>query len=441
MITYQEKFDESRRLLKDAMAILGNPEATAEEKTNAGKMHTDSKALMAEGEQMQGIVGMSKKLADFAMTAPIVDQADPARPQGFKTLGGFLRSVHAASFNRTYSDPRLNVWEGDKGEKSTSGIATSGWASESQQQKDLIESIGASGGFLVPTEYRPTLQMYDSDALVVRPRATVIPMRRRSIQMPILDQTGGATDTPAWFGGLVALWTEEAGSKEEKQPAFKQIELVAHKLVLYTEASDELLDDSAVSLEALLTALYRGAINWYEERAFVRGTGAGQPMGLINAGATITVARQAQLVFGLVDIINMLRHFRGQRPVWMINQAGLSNLLQLNGPAANPSYVFMPSARDGVPGTLFGYPVFYNEHCSAVGTAGDIILADWSKYLIGDRQAISIDSSKHFRFQNDLTAWRAVHRVDGQPWLSDYFTLADGTATVSPFVILGNKTT
>ena len=125
----------------------------------------------------------------------------------------------------------------------------------------------------------------------------------------------------------------------------------------------------------------------------------------------------------------------------MITQAGLSNLLQLNGPAANPSYVFMPSARDGVPSTLFGYPVFYNEHCSAVGVAGDVILADWSKYLIGDRQAISIDSSKHFRFQNDITAWRAVHRVDGQPWLSDYFTLADGTATVSPFVILGDKTT
>ena len=84
MITYQEKYDESRRLLKDAMAILGNPEATAEDKDNAGKMHADSKVLMAEGEQLQEITGLSKKLADFAMTAPIVDQADPARPQGLR---------------------------------------------------------------------------------------------------------------------------------------------------------------------------------------------------------------------------------------------------------------------------------------------------------------------------------------------------------------------
>ena len=41
-----------------------------------------------------------------------------------------------------------------------------------------------------------------------------------------------------------------------------------------------------------------------------------------------------------------------------------------------------------------------------------------------------------FRFRNDLIAWRAVHRVDGQPWLSAPITLADGTTDISPFVIL-----
>jgi len=440
MITHQDKFDESTRLVQDAMAILGNPEATAEEKANAGEMHTDAKVLMAEGEAMKGLGNLSANLAELARTAPIVDGADPVRPQGFKSFGELLVSIHGTTFS-PYADPRLKVWHGDKGEVSTAGMAMTGWAGKSQQQKDLIESIGASGGFLVPTETIPQLQMYDSDMLAVRPRATVIPMRRRSLQMPVLDQTGGASGTPAWFGGLLGKWTEEAGSKTETEPSFKQIELVAHKLVLYTEASDELLADSAVALEALLGALYRGAINWYEERAFVQGTGAGQPLGIINAGATITVARAATGAFGLTDLVDMVESFRGSNPIWMINQSGLSNLLLLNGPATNPSYVFMPSARDGVPSTLFGYPVFYNEHCPLVGTAGDVILADWSKYLIGDRQAITIDSSKHFRFQNDITAWRAVHRVDGQPWLSAPFTLADGTSQVSPFVILGAKDT
>ena len=438
MITYQEKYDESRRLLKDAMAILGNPEATAEDKDNVGKMHKDSIALMEEGEQLQGMVGLSKKLADFAANAPIVDQADPSRPKGFGSFGAYLKAIHTMTFEKRY-DPRLTNWRGDSGETPTGDVGKSGWAAS--EQKDLVESIGASGGFLVPTDYIPQLQMLDPDDSVVRSRATVIPMRRRAIQIPVLDQTGGAANTPAWFGGLLAKWTEEAASKTETEPSFKQVELVAHKLVLYTEASDELLDDSAISLEAFLSAMYRGAISWFEEDAFIRGTGAGQPLGVINAGATITVARQAQLTFGLVDLIQMVENFVGRSPVWLINRGGLSNLMQLNGPATNPSYVFMPSARDGVPGTLFGYPVIYSEHCPAVGTAGDVILADWSKYLIGDRQSITIDSSKHYKFQYDITSWRAVHRVDGQPWLSAPITYVDTVTQVSPFVILGAKTT
>jgi hypothetical protein len=47
----------------------------------------------------------------------------------------------------------------------------------------------------------------------------------------------------------------------------------------------------------------------------------------------------------------------------------------------------------------------------------------------------------HYRFRYDLMAWRAVHRVDGQPWLSAPLTLADGAFQISPFVILGDVAT
>jgi hypothetical protein len=54
---------------------------------------------------------------------------------------------------------------------------------------------------------------------------------------------------------------------------------------------------------------------------------------------------------------------------------------------------------------------------------------------------VTIDTSSHERFQYDETSWRAVHRVDGQPWLNAPITLADGSTQISPFVILGAKTT
>jgi HK97 family phage major capsid protein len=53
----------------------------------------------------------------------------------------------------------------------------------------------------------------------------------------------------------------------------------------------------------------------------------------------------------------------------------------------------MPSARDGMPGTLFGYPIFWNEHCPLLGSRGDIGLYDFKMYLVGDRQGTTIDAS------------------------------------------------
>jgi HK97 family phage major capsid protein len=86
-------------------------------------------------------------------------------------------------------------------------------------------------------------------------------------------------------------------------------------------------------------------------------------------------------------------------------------------------------------------PVVWTEKLPREGTAGDVLLADWSYYLVGDRQATTVDTSIHNKFEYDKTTWRVVHRVDGRPWLSSPLTLADGTSTVSPFVILGAKTT
>jgi len=263
-------------------------------------------------------------------------------------------------------------------------------------------------------------------------------MRRRTLRFPTLDQTGTTANRPHWWGGVLAKWTEETGSKTETEPTFRQLVMTAHKMICYTEAGDELLEDSAVSLEALLSSAFQGTINWYEEEAFINGTGAGQPLGVIGAPATVTVNRAGANAIALADVVNMLESFQGVNPVWFASRQALSNLMLMNGPALSPSYVFMPSARDAMPHTLFGYPLIFSEHCPALGTAGDLILADWSKYLIGDRKSITIDSSKHYRFQNDITAWRAVHRVDGRPWLSAPLTYSDGTTQVSPFVILGD---
>lgn len=308
--------------------------------------------------------------------------------------------------------------------------------------KDLEGRDGSAGGYLVPEEYLANLLSVGAMGAVVRPRATVIPMRRRSLRIPSLDQEGtpGAYWKTDFFGGVLAYWTEEGGTKTEVEPAFSELELVAHKLAGYTQASDELLEDSAVALEALLRKLFGGAIVSREEYGFMRGTGVGQPLGILNSGALETQDRAVANDITYRDIARMMDQFLPQsygNGVFVVNPTTLPELLTMED--TEGQNVWMPNAsggaQQGVPGYLIGMPVVVSEKVPALGNTGDVLLADFSYYVIGDRGETAIDSSEEFAFTSDLTTWRFVHRVDGQPWL-DAPLYIDTTNTVSPFVAL-----
>ena len=427
----QELLTEASARLADAKAVAAKPEASGEDWETFNNLATEVVALKNRAAAMSELNKAANEIEAMTKAGP----PEPKAPAGgFKSVGHLARAIYAARF-KGYHDPRLKYWH-DKDEPDTPANGK-GWVEGGGEQKALVENVGAAGGFTVPVEQRSDLLQVPGPPPVVRSRATVIPMARRQIQWPVLDQTGTAAGQPHWYGGVLSYWTEEGQSKDETQPVFRQLNIVAHKLANITEASDELLEDSGISIEALLTQLFSGAIAWYEEEAFINGTGAGQPQGVIWAPATIPVGRAAAGAIGLNDLVNMLEQFHGStNGIWLCNPRGLSDLMLLNGPAGNPSYVFMPSARDAMPAVLFGMPLFFNEHCPALGLRGDIILADWRMYLIGDRKAVTIDASKHDKFRYDLTVWRAVKRVDGTPWLSAPLTWADGVHESSPFVVL-----
>jgi len=281
------------------------------------------------------------------------------------------------------------------------------------------------------------------ESSIVRGRATPIRMARRQIDIPVLDQTATTAGVPHWFGGMQFYWSEEAAEKTVTDADFRQVSLIAHKLIGYTRASDELVDDAAISLADFISGPlgFAGGVAWMEDYAFLRGTGAGQPLGVINAGATLTVARQAVgTPVQYVDLVNMLEEFLpSARGVWCVTQGALSNLMTIQDPEGH--YIWQPNAREGVPQTIFGIPVYFTEKLPTIGNAGDVLLADFRYYLLGDRQATTIESTKFDYWRYDQTSWRVVHRVDGRPWLSSPLTLVDGTETISPFVILGAKST
>lgn len=444
-----EKQAEAKKCFAEAKELLVKPEITGEDEQQIEKLIETGKKLMAQVAQLKEVTKYAAVVVEQKQQE--LGQLEEKQPGSFKTFGHYL-VANAQAGNIRYRGPldsRLALWS-DKSEPQGDPMRTSVLGTQVKggfaQKATMVENIGARGGFLVPQEFIPELYGVLAEQTIVRQRATIIPMSRRQVLIPVIDQTGTTAGQAHWYGGMIAKWTEEATEKTQTDPTFRQATLTAHKLVLFTKSSDELLEDEAVGLSAFLMGPmgFTGAITWQEEYTFLNGTGVGQPQGVIGAGCTISIARAATGAVSFGDLADMLEAFlaTGGRGIWHMTQSLMSEMIQLAGPSTTyGSYIWTPNARDGIPGSVLGYPVVWTEKLPLKGTAGDVLLANWPFYLIGDRKRTTIESSNIPSFQDDVTSWRCVHRVDGRPWLSAALTLQDGITQISPFVILGDKET
>lgn len=441
METWKDKLGRANLLFEKAKVIAEKgDEATAEEKENLQTILDDAMKLKQAALQLKQITdGLAdqpplERLGEGegeeggeGETKIVPKGKGKGNGKGFAAWNNFL---YAIWLNKAHGIPDKRLkWFEDKGPEGLEG-------------KQMVGNVGARGGFLIPVEFLANMQAVMSEDALVRKFATIIRMTRRQVAIPVLDQTGAlGAGLPNWFGGMRFYWRDETALKTETEAKFRRINLVAKKLIGYTNASDELLDDSAISLADFLGGPlgFAGGIAWMEDYAFFMGVGGGQPRGVINAPVTLAPARTVAGQINYVDVINMLQQFLpSARGRWFVSQSAMASLIQMSGPAGNLSYVWQPNARDGVPGYLFGMPVHWTEKLPVLGAQGDILLADWRYYLIGDRQATTVESSQYPRWEYDETSWRAVHRVDGQPWLSAPLTYQDAVTQVSPFVVLGD---
>lgn len=305
------------------------------------------------------------------------------------------------------------------------------------------ENDPSAGGFTVPDVFVARLLMLELETAVVRPRAFILPMTSPTMRIPAIQDTSHATTV---FGGVQAYWTSESGAVTESNPAFRQIALTARKLTGYTTTSNELLRDSALALETLLIMLFGRALGYFEDEAFMNGTGAGQPLGILNAGALISVAKETgQLANTIVveNIDKMASRMLPQsfaRAVWVAHPNTMPQIVALSrNVGTGGSAVMMANVAGSPPVSIYGRPLIFTEKCQTLGTAGDIYFIDFDYYIIGDRQGMEMAASEHVRFTNDETVHKFVSRLDGQPWVNSAITPRYGTTTLSPFVALATR--
>lgn len=374
---------------------------------------------IAREEELRALEGVTDE--PEARISVTKDEEDKKSTKGcFRTLGEQLFAVRDAALPRPVFDTRLTT-------RAASG---------------LHESSGTDGGFLVQPDFASELLKKAVDAAALAPRCRRIPVEKNGLKMNALDDKSRA-DGARW-GGIQAFWEGEADEFSASRPKFTQLEWKLKKLTGLCYATEEMLED-ATALGSIISEGFSQEFAFKIDNAILRGTGSGQPLGILNSPSLISVAKvtgQAAASFVGGNAIAMrARLYSRSRPnaIWFINQDVEAFLPKLNvvGDATKSDIlVYMPA--NGISAEpydrLFARPIIPIEQASTVGSVGDVVLADLNEYLLIEKGNMKADVSIHVRFLFLESAFRFVLRIDGQPLWPTALTPAQGTNTQSPFV-------
>ena len=411
-----------------------------------GKGHIEAgQAEATEFEEVPDLAGAIKAGIGDAVKSALADALAKAKPSGiivgndrkaldpnggYKHVGQFLYDVVRAGTPNSPTPKRLIDY-----------MATCKVAGH------MAEGDDSQGGFLVPTGFLPQLQMDKIMETGLAARCTKIPMVTNAVSIPYVNQTTHATSV---YGGLIVYRTGESELKAVSKPTFGLCTLTLHKTTVATYVSDELLEDSLISVAPLLGSMFPEALQFVLEDEIINGTGAGQGLGIILAPATITVARAAAGAIARADVLNMYRRLHPRHlgnAIWLANidtMGQFQTMTQIVGTGGVATWIPPTGLDSSAPfGYLHGRPIFFIELAQTLGTAGDLIFADLSQMFLGQKASgiTGIESSIHLRFLYDETTFKAELRSDNQPWWPAPLTPRYSAETISPFVILGDVAT
>jgi HK97 family phage major capsid protein len=245
------------------------------------------------------------------------------------------------------------------------------------------------------------------------------------------------------WGGVRGYWAAEGDAITKSQPKFRRINWELHKVMVLQYATDELLSDDA-QMNAVIQESSAEELSFLVNDAMVRGTGAGQPSGILNGGALISATRTNATNIDHDDVnrmINRLDPSLYASAFWFAHpdtQPEIDTLSFTSGTTGILS-PYVTYTADGVT-MLRGRPVIYNEFCPTLGSVGDLLLAGMGDYLMWERGGVEAASSVHVEFLTDQTVFRFTYRVDGKPASYTALTPYQGSTTRSPYIALAATT-
>jgi len=418
--------------IEEIILVGATPEEPVEEEEAPAEEEEITAASLNSAVQLavdRGLANMKKtgkrSKKAFQITGGDFRNDDKAR-FGWKTVGEHLTAVRNAAMNLG-TDHRLHTLP--KGLKATG----------------MSSHVSSDGGFLIPPEFSDRIMDIAHQEDVLFAKTDKMVTTAASTKVNALHETSRAAGSRR--GGVRGYWLGEGGTFTGSKPTFRQLTMEPHKLTVLMYATDEQLDDTP-NLEQLVSRFAGEEIAFMTGDAIINGTGAGQPLGLLNAGCTVSVAKEGLQGAATIEKENIDKMWARmhapsrQSAVWLINQDVESELERLAanvGTGGVPVYLPAGGITDTPNSRLKGREVLVTEFQPTLGTVGDIMLVDLSQYLTVTKGDVTSDTSIHVQFTTGETAFRFTFRVDGQPWWSAALTPFKGTNTLSPFISLATR--
>lgn len=413
------------KLIADARALLEKGEAekrdlTAEEQHNWDRMMNEADHLRGHAERLER---QAEAEADLGEVAPGL------RPE--VTHRGMRVPVEFRSRGMQMTNSTNPAWADDRDWRSllrtTDPAYVAGFRAflRGQQINHEVRALQADfdtqGGYLVtPMQMVDQLIKAIDDMVYIRRLATVF-------SVPNADSLGAPTleNDPA-----DADWTTElATGGEDSDMNFGRRELKPHPVAKRIKISRKLLA-KVPSAEDLVVSRLAYKFGITQEKAFLTGSGAGQPLGVFTAHVDgIPTSRDvstdntttAVTTDGLINAKYTLKSQYWPRANWLGHRDLFKQIAKLKG--SDGQYLWRESVRVGEPDRLLGLPIWMSEYAPSTFTTGQYvgILGDFSQYWIADSMGMEMQRLTELYAETNQVGLIGRMDTDGQPVLPEAF--------------------
>ena len=324
---------------------------------------TDGREMTAEEQQRWETMLSDYDKADKAVEAEerFMDIQRKQAEQEVARRDSLLGQTVGEEYRRAFGDYLLN--------------GASGISSESRATIEQRAGIaGLSGGLIIPktlaSEIEVALKAYGG----MFEAATILNTSHGGdLILPTVNDTSAK-----------ATIVSEYDQSTKRAPSFGSVVLKAYTYrTPIIPVSQELIQDSAFDLDALLSHLLADSFSRGVNEDLTTGSGTGKPTGIVTAATACTTQAAAASIKldDIIDLIKSVNSAYARNGKFMFNRNTLWELAKIKDQTGR--YIWQDSTREGTPATLFGKQYVLNDDMADIGAGNaSVLFGDLTKYNI-----------------------------------------------------------